>query len=84
MTQRNKGFLRLVATIVIALIILGYFGYDIREILASPKVKENLQYAWGLAKTAAAFVWDYTLIAWDSIENSLREMLRYAKEQFRK
>lgn len=50
-TKRSHGFIKLIILIVIGLVILGYFGLNIKDILASPVVKENLAYAWELAKT---------------------------------
>jgi hypothetical protein len=48
-SQRNRGFLQLIIIIVIALIVLGYFGLNIQHILATPTVHDNLTYAWGVA-----------------------------------
>lgn len=49
--HRQQGFIRLILLIVIGLIVLGYFGLNLKDILASPVVQENLSYAWELAKT---------------------------------
>jgi len=49
--QRKQGFIKLLILIVIGLVVLGYFGYDVRDIIRKPQVQENLHYAWGLAKT---------------------------------
>ncbi len=48
--QTQRGFLQLVVIIVIVLIVVGYFGLNIREILSSPTVQDNLSYGWALAK----------------------------------
>lgn len=46
----NSGFVKIILLIVIGLVVLGYFGIDIKDVFASPVVKENLSYAWGVAK----------------------------------
>ncbi len=38
----------MILLIVIALIVLGFFGYNIKDILNSPTVHDNLVYVWGL------------------------------------
>lgn len=34
--------------IIIALVILGYFGYNLRDIVNSPSVRDNVVYVWEL------------------------------------
>lgn len=58
MRAKQKGFVKLVIILVIVLIILGYFGFNIKEIIQSPSVSGNLNYAWGLAVT----VWNKVLV----------------------
>lgn len=38
------GFLKLIIIIVIGLIVLGYFGFDLQKIIDSPTVSKNLTY----------------------------------------
>ena len=65
----QKGFLHIIIIVVIALIILGYFGMNIQEILAKPVVHDNLVYFWNLLKslwtnvlaTPARWLWDHIL-----------------------
>ena len=40
--------MKAIVVIVVALIILGYFGYNLRDIIGSPAVRDNLAYVWGL------------------------------------
>lgn len=62
----NRGFIKAIVVIVIALIVLGYFGYNIKDILNSPKVHDNLVYLWNLIvkiwnnflAEPAGWVWD--------------------------
>jgi len=77
--MKNKGFVKTIILVVIALIILGYFGYDIKDIINSEKVKGNLNYVWGFVKTfwnnyleaPVMLVWDKFIIGvlWKFIEN---------------
>ncbi|TAK58101.1 hypothetical protein EPO17_00315 [Patescibacteria group bacterium] len=41
---RKSGFIKLIIIIVIGLIVLGYFGFDIQKIIDSPTVSKNLTY----------------------------------------
>ncbi|MSU56023.1 MAG: hypothetical protein EXS51_01805 [Candidatus Taylorbacteria bacterium] len=54
----NRGFIKTILLIVIALIVLGFFGYNLKEIVASPTVHDNLVYVWDIV----AKLWN-TLIA---------------------
>ncbi|MFA6458943.1 MAG: hypothetical protein WCV79_00915 [Candidatus Paceibacterota bacterium] len=40
----ERGLVKMIVLIVIALIILGYFGFNLREIVSSPTVHDNLIY----------------------------------------
>lgn len=51
--NKQSGFFKLIILIIIAVIALGYFGFDLREIVNSPKVQDNLQYSWSIV----TFVW---------------------------
>jgi hypothetical protein len=42
----KKGLVKMIIVIVIALIILGYFGFNIKEIVESQSVQNNLHYIW--------------------------------------
>ena len=70
MIQKNtseRGLIRTVILIVIALIILGYFGFNLRTILNSPTVQDNLNYAGEIAlniwnqylKGIATVIWNF-------------------------
>lgn len=80
----QRGFFRAIVFFVIALIILGYLGFNIQNILESPLVQKNLDYIWGLIKTVwikflekpAEFVWDKIIVGlvWDGI-NKLIDLI---------
>lgn len=64
----NRGFIKLILFIVIALIALGFFGYNLRDIVNSPTVRDNLTYVWGLVVK----LWDNFLLVplswvWENI-----------------
>jgi hypothetical protein len=50
----QQGFIKMVILIVIGLIILGYFGFDIRKAIESPVARSNIEYA----KDAVVYVWN--------------------------
>ncbi|MEK7606016.1 MAG: hypothetical protein AAB458_00245 [Patescibacteria group bacterium] len=71
---RERGLVGLLIVIVIGLIILGYFGFNIQEILAKPIVHDNLVYFWNLLKALwsnflagpAIWVWEHIIkFFWD-------------------
>lgn len=55
--EETGGFVQLIIVIVVVLVVLGFFGLDLRSIVNSPAVSDNLHYAWGLA----VFVWNHFL-----------------------
>lgn len=46
----------MIVVIVIALIVLGFFGYNLREIINSGTAHDNLLYAWNTF-IVAPFTW---------------------------
>lgn len=47
--DQHGGFIKLIILLVIVLIVLGYFGFNIQQIINSPTVSGNLSYVWNLA-----------------------------------
>lgn len=74
---QSSGFVKTIIIIIIALIILGYFGYNVQDIVNSPTVQKNLNYAWDIVqyvwqnylKVPVMFVWDKIIIGlgWDNL-----------------
>lgn len=74
---QSSGFVKTIVIIVIALIVLGYFGYNVQDIVNSPTVQKNLNYAWDLVKYVwqnyleipATWIWDKIIIGlgWNSL-----------------
>ncbi|MFH1402140.1 MAG: hypothetical protein ABIG87_00765 [Patescibacteria group bacterium] len=49
--KNNKGFIKWLFLILLAVIALGYFGFDLRTIIESEPVQDNLSYLWGIGVT---------------------------------
>ncbi len=47
-TAKNSGFIRLIILILIVLITLSYFGYDIKKIIYAPVVVKIFTLIWDL------------------------------------
>lgn len=68
--RRGGGFIKTVIFIVIGLVVLGYFGFKLEDILKLEAVEKNLEFVWkGVAvvwnkflKTPALFIWHRVVI----------------------
>ena len=49
----NRGGIRLIILIFIALIVLGYYGVSVRQVVQNPMSQDNLSHVW----TGAVDVW---------------------------
>ncbi len=45
---KQRGLIKMIILIVIALIVLGALGFNLKDIVSSEKVQANLNYVWGL------------------------------------
>jgi hypothetical protein len=45
--SEKRGFIKLLIIIFIGIIVISYFGFDIRSIVESPQSQSNLGYVWG-------------------------------------
>lgn len=72
--RKNEGLIGLIVVIVVALIILGYFGFDIRKIIESPQVQKNLEYAWNVASTIWGEVWGLITYLAASLIDFIKEL----------
>ncbi len=55
----NRGVIGTIILIVVALILLGYFGINFRTIVDSPLVRDNLLYAWELFVNGIVAGWNW-------------------------
>ena len=46
--KEKRGLIKILLMIVITLVALGFFGYNLREITSSPAVRDNLVFVWEL------------------------------------
>lgn len=55
----QKGFLKIILLVVVAILILSYFGFSIKDIAESETSKSNFSYVWGFL----SYVWNTFLVA---------------------
>jgi hypothetical protein len=68
--KKDQGFIKLIIIIVIAIIILGFLGIDIKQVVESPTTQHNfsyvtqvLLYIWDhFLKVPAMFIWDTVIL----------------------
>ena len=62
----NKGFIKMIIVIVIALIIIGYF-FDIRitDVISSPNVQANLTWFWDIVVRVWNFITYPIVFIWN-------------------
>lgn len=59
MKNKQGGFIKWIIIIVVALIILGYYGFDIRKAIEAPTTQNNLTYV----QQIVANIWNHYLKA---------------------
>jgi hypothetical protein len=67
--KKDQGFIKWIILIVIALIILGYFGFNLRDAVEAPATRDNLSFfkdillsVWNnILKVPALFVWEHVI-----------------------
>jgi len=77
----KQGLIKTIIVIVIALIILGYFGFNIGDIIGGPTVQSNLHTAWSFISNIwthylsipFTFVWDKIVVGilWKTLQAGL-------------
>ena len=77
----KRGLIKTIIIIVIALIVLGYFGFNIEDIIKSPNVQSNLNASWDFVQKIwnnylagpVIYVWDkfFVGVLWKFIEAGL-------------
>lgn len=50
----NRGLIYFLILLLIALIILGYYGISVRQAVQNPTTQDNISYTWN----GAVYVWD--------------------------
>lgn len=54
--KTDKGFIKIIIIIIIALFILSSFNIKVESVFKSSVFKENINYIWSLIMTAVKFV----------------------------
>ena len=80
----KRGLIKTIIVIVIALIILGYFGFNIGDIINGPTVQANLHGAWDFISkiwndylsVPFVFVWDKIVVGilWKLVQSGLSSL----------
>ncbi len=66
--KREGGFIKIILLIILALVVLGFFGYNLRDITNSPNVHDNLVFVWDLlVKIWHNFIVTPVLWLWDKL-----------------
>jgi hypothetical protein len=67
----KSGFIKTVLIIVVALVVLGFFGYNLRDIVDSPDVRDNLSYLWEIiVKIWNNFIIGPAIWIWDKVSGA--------------
>lgn len=67
--NHQQGLIKMIILIVIAIVILSYYGVDLKKVFTSPQVQKNLGYVWNFITmlwndylaAPATFVWGIIL-----------------------
>ena len=78
--MNNKGFIKAIIIIIIALVILGYvFNLSIVDVLNNPKVQQSLAWLWNLIlviwsyiQAPIMYLWNnFVLALWNAVQAGL-------------
>ena len=76
----DRGIIKMIILIVIAILILSYFGYNIRSLVNSPNTQDNFSYVGGVVvdvwnnylKVPATYAWDFFInMVWNPAVHNL-------------
>lgn len=79
----QQGFVKWVIIIIVALIVLGYFGFDIKKAIEAPTTQSNLTYVQKIVsnvwhnylKKPAGYLWDiFVEYIWVPVLDSLKNI----------
>lgn len=60
-TNYNGGLIQLILLIIIFILIISYFGINIRKIIQSDTGKDNFGFIWNILQQ----IWGYIVLIWD-------------------
>ncbi len=55
--KNRGGFIQMIVTIIISIVILSLFGVDVEERVKSPLIQKNIAYVWDTTKAGLSWVW---------------------------
>lgn len=79
----DRGLVRMIVIIVIALLLIAYFGFNLRSIVDSPTfqdnwhfIKDTVLYVWNtFLKGPAVYLWNlYVTLIWEPAIQNLEKM----------
>lgn len=80
-TSTQKGIIKMIVLIVAAILILSYFGYNLRAIVSSPNTQDNFSYVGGILvdlwnnilKVPVTYIWDLFInLIWSPAIDNLK------------
>ena len=90
--KEHNGFIKLIVLFVILILIISYFGIDLRAIVESPETQGNLGYVWGLVVTVwhgylerpILYFWNniFVDLLWESFVSNLERIKDGAPHDF--
>jgi len=82
-TSGQSGIIRFILLILVAVILLSYFGFDLRSIVEDEQTQSNFAFVgewvgvvWDFIRTPALYVWDFITDVWDRWLSPLLDSIR--------
>ena len=82
--NKQSGLIKFIFIIIIGIIVLSYFGFDIKNIIESPRTQENLSYVWGMVSgvwnnylaAPAKYLWNdiFINLLWSSFVDNMEKL----------
>ncbi len=69
--KKNGGFIEMILIIIVVLVILGYFGFNIADVISTPTVQSNLNWAWNVVHILWSYISGPILYLWGLLVNVL-------------
>ena len=57
MFHKKNGFINLILLIIVAILVLSYYGFDLRGLVTSPQTQKNFQYIKDVVSGLIAKIW---------------------------
>ena len=83
-TSTNRGFIKIILIIVVALLVLSYFGFSLRDLVNAPVTQDNFGYVasttttfWGkYLKNPATYVWNdvFITLIWNPAVDNIKRL----------